>query len=89
MNLRIENPGTKQNNREPLQTNWENLANAIILQAVEDYRGARHRVRMLPGQTESQKRIREVERFFRSDWFKALSKVDGKALLMKLKGEVV
>ena len=72
-----------------MKWNWENLANAIILQAVEDYRRARRRVRMLPGQKEAQARIREVEKFLRSWWFAQLTDVDGKKLLERLKKEVI
>nr|AHF24204.1 hypothetical protein [uncultured bacterium Contig160] len=72
-----------------MQRNWENLSNAIILQAVEDYRKARKRVRTYPGQTAAQATIREVERFFRSWWFAQLTDVDGEKLLERLKKEVV
>ena len=52
------------------------LANAIILQAVNDYRAR------------SDKRtIGEIERFFRSEWFAILTKLDGEALLGKLREE--
>ena len=52
------------------------LANAIILQAVNDYRAR------------SDKRtIGEIERFFRSEWFAMLTKLDGEALLEKLREE--
>lgn len=52
------------------------LANAIILQAVNDYRAR------------SDKRtIDEIERFFRSEWFAMLTKLDGEALLEKLREE--
>ena len=52
------------------------LANAIILQAVNDYRAR------------SDKRsFGEIERFFRSEWFAMLTKLDGEALLEKLREE--
>lgn len=79
--------------------NYENLANAIILQAVRDYRETRlwldaHRplckedekdgeyIKMLSEQ-------RAIEQFFLGDWFFVLTKLNGKALLEKLKSEVV
>ena len=71
-----------------MRDNWEALANAVVLQAVEDYRKARRRVRMMPGQKESKERIREVERFFRSGWFIALTDTDGRMILDQLKKEV-
>ena len=64
---------------------WEALAQAIILQAVEDYRKCRRLVRRKPGQTEAQKMIREVEAFFRSRWFCQLSDADGSMILEQLK----
>ena len=68
---------------------WEDLANAIVLQAVKDYRQARKRVRMLPDQKNAQKRIREVEQFLLSRWYAQLTDVDGEWLLKKMQEEVV
>ncbi len=72
-----------------MQCNWEDLANAIILQAVEDYRMARKRVRARPDQKVAQATIREVERFFKSWWFTQLTDVDGEMLLEKLRKEAI
>lgn len=66
---------------------YENLANAIILQAVKDWRSA---VRTLKKRTryDPAKQIKEeCERFFLSDWFEVLTSVDGRLLLRKLKEE--
>ena len=52
---------------------WENLAQAIILQAVDDYRKCRRLVRQKPDQKEAQKMIREVEQFLCSRWFSQLA----------------
>ena len=71
-----------------MQQNWEDLAQAISLQAVEDYRKCRRLVRRKPNQFEARKMIREVERFFRSEWFKQLSEADGNMILEQLKKEV-
>ena len=68
---------------------WEDLANAIVLQAVKDYRQARKRVRMLPDQKAAQARIREVEQFLLSRWYAQLTDVNGEWLLKKLREEVV
>ena len=55
---------------------YEELANAIILRAVEDYRGTRY-----------EPTLHEIEQFFLSPWFMVLTKIDGKALLDKLRKE--
>lgn len=55
---------------------YENLANAIILQAVKDYR-----------LTDDEQELAEIERFFRSGWFGVLSKVDPEYLIKKLRKE--
>ena len=52
------------------------LANAIILQAVKDYR-----------HTYSPQTRAEIKRFFRSDWFRALTPLDGEMLIAKLENE--
>ena len=55
---------------------WQNLAHAIVLQAVADYRMA-----------EKQRDLEELERFFRSDWFSMLTKLDPEYLIAKLRSE--
>lgn len=56
-----------------------NLANAIVLQAVTDYRNA--------VDSNDQSIISECERFFLSDWFLLLTEVDGEVVLEKLRKE--
>ncbi len=70
-----------------MKRNWEDLAQAIIIQAVTDYRRARRRVRAFPNQKVSQATIREVESFFRSRWFAQLTDIDGEMLIKRLKEE--
>ena len=55
---------------------YESLANAIVLQAVKDYR-----------LTDDKAEIEELERFFRSGWFGVLTKVDPEYLIDKLRKE--
>ena len=55
---------------------YENLANAIILQAVKDYR-----------LTDDEQELQEIECFFRSGWFGVLSKVDPEYLIRQLRKE--
>ena len=67
---------------------YENLANAIILQAVKDYRSALRKLKRKPGNTLARAEIDSIERFFRSAWYTALTSVDGEMLIRKLNEEV-
>lgn len=67
---------------------WEKLANAIVEQAVIDYRKARARVRANPENADRAKAdLSALEVFFRSSWFEALTDVDGGLVLSKLRKE--
>ncbi len=66
---------------------YEDLANAIVLQAVKDWRKAVKTLKKRP-RYEAAKQMRdECERFFRSEWFEELTSVDGSVILRKLKQE--
>ncbi len=66
---------------------YEDLANAIVLQAVKDWRKAVKTLKKRP-RYEAAKQMRDdCERFFRSDWFEELTSVDGSVILRKLKQE--
>jgi len=68
---------------------YENLANAVILQAVRDYRTALKALRMNPRNKAAQTEKESIERFFRSQWYQALTTVDGEMLIKKLNEEVM
>jgi len=68
--------------------NWENLANAIILQAVTDWREAIKNIKKYPLKIKGYSEKLKCEKFFRSMWFECLTKIDGKLLLEKLRNEV-
>lgn len=67
---------------------YENLANAIILQAVKDYRVARKKLKRNPKNKDAKLMVEDCERFFCSDWFGQLTSVNGKMLLKKLQEEL-
>jgi RNA polymerase sigma factor (sigma-70 family) len=69
-------------------TNCENLANAIILQAVKDYRMALKCLRANPKNRTARADKDEIDRFFRSQWFMVLTSVDGEMLIRSLNMEV-
>ena len=48
---------------------YEELANAIILQAVKEYKLSLKALRRYPHDSSASYRKREVEQFFRSKWF--------------------
>ena len=55
---------------------YQELANAIVLQAVKDYR-----------MTENQQDLDSLERFFRSEWFAVLTTLDPDFLIQQLQKE--
>ena len=67
---------------------YENLANSIILLAVKDYRDALKKLKKWPRNEAAQIMKAEVERFFRSAWYRELTSVDGEFLISKLQAEV-
>ena len=66
---------------------YENLANAIVLQAVKDYRDAIKRLKKKSSNQAAMADAMECERFFRSGWYKTLTSVDGEYLINKLREE--
>lgn len=70
-------------------SNYEELANAIVIQAVVDYRIATKRLEKHPLDKMQKHTQREVLRFLRSDWFGILTTLDPEVLLEKLTKEVV
>lgn len=61
----------------------------IVLQAVKDYRKALYDLKTNPNYSPSLQVKADVERFFRSEWYNALTSVSGEFLLKKLKTEVM
>lgn len=68
-------------------TSYEALANAIILQAVRDWRDACRILRSYPENLSEEQKRNAVEQFFRSSWFGVLTNVDGRLLVRKLQEE--
>lgn len=69
-------------------TNYENLANAIILQAVKDYRMALKSLKANLRNRAAMADKDEIDRFFRSRWFAILTSIDGETLIHALNMEV-
>ena len=68
---------------------YENLANAIILQAVKDFRRC---IKVVKRNTRNKEKVieemREIVTFIKSPWFKTLTNLEPSILLKKLQQEV-
>lgn len=71
-----------------MEDGFTNLANAIILQSVKDYRAALKTLKNNPFSIEANKEKFEGERFFRSKWFSRVTNIDGNMLICRLQEEV-
>ena len=67
---------------------YERLANAIVLQAVSDYRVALKKIKAHPKNREAISEALEIEKFFRSGWYSILTDVDGEYLIRALQDEI-
>ena len=72
----------------PPRDPYEALAEAVILQGVSDYRRALRKQKKDPGNVSAKIPIEEAEQFFRSDWYRILTTVDGETLIKQLREEV-
>ena len=66
---------------------YADLVQAVVMQAVEDFRLARNILRRRPDSTRARRMLRDVEGFFRSAWFITLTGLDGREILNRLKGD--
>lgn len=67
----------------------EELADAIILQAVEDYRVELHKLALDPHNRKAQCARRSIKKFFRSGCFELLTNLNPEVLITKLEQEAV
>lgn len=67
---------------------YENLANAIVRQAADDYRVALKAKKANPGDGHAAYEAAQIERFFRSAWYRILTGIDAEWLIGELKKEV-
>ena len=69
-------------------TPYENLANAIIIQACKDYRKAYKRyLRRYRSTDKPDEELVELENFFRSDWYNTLTSIDGEYIMARIRKE--
>lgn len=75
-------------NKNLAENPYERLANAVILQAVTDYRVALKKIKTYPINKDARSEALSIERFFRSGWYSMLTSVDGEYMIRKLRGEI-
>lgn len=63
---------------------YQNLANAIVKSAADDYRAALRGLERNPDSTAYQADAKKIEKFFRSPWYEMLTDVDGEYLIRRL-----
>ena len=74
--------------KNPAEDPYERLTNAIVLQAVADYRVALKKIKAHPKNREAISEALEIEKFFRSGWYSQLTDVDGEYLIRRLQDEI-
>lgn len=67
---------------------YTRLANAIVIQAAKDYRNALKRIKVNPRNSDALHTKGEVEKFFHSGFYSALTSIDPDMLIRKLNEEV-
>ena len=61
---------------------YEELANAIIIQAARDFILAYRRLKSFPNDRQAQNMVDEITRFFCSGYFRRISDADGPTILL-------
>lgn len=72
-----------------MNTPCENLASAIVLCAVQDYRKTLRILTRFPDRREVSKEKSSILEFFRSGWYRTLTSIDPELLIRKLDEEAV
>ena len=70
-----------------MSANYNILVNAIIVQAVDDYRRCQKKLKKKPEDVKARHEIDKIEEFFRSEWFEFLSDIDPEKIIKRLKEE--
>ena len=63
---------------------YERLAEAIVLCAVKDYRRAITKLAKYPEDNALLETKQECEKFFKSDWCKMLTTIDGETIISEI-----
>ena len=74
--------------RESQLDNFQELAEAIVVQAARDYRAGKKLLFKNPNSQRGKELVEDVIRFFRSEWIMVLTNVDGTYIQRKLDEEL-
>lgn len=74
--------------RSENQDPYQNLANAIVLSAVKDYRDALKKLKKKPNNKLAADERDDIERLFRSGYFAILTEIDPEYLIDRMNKEV-
>ncbi len=66
---------------------WEDLANAIVVQAVDDYLAAHNTLKLFPDNYKAIQTQKEVLTFLRSEWYQVLTGVDSSIIIRHLENK--
>lgn len=72
--------------KEKAEGGYDTLACGIVIQAVKDYEGALKGRKV--GEMRKSDVIDEIERFFRSEWYKELTDLDAEYIMKKVRRKV-
>ena len=67
---------------------YQNLANAIVAQAAQDYLSALKKLKKNPRNKMAMDEAMQLEKFFHSGWYEILTDVDPDYLIRKLREKV-
>lgn len=67
---------------------YQNLANAIVEQAAQDYLSALKKLKKNPRNRMAMDEAMQLEKFFHSGWYEILTEVDPDYLIRKLREKV-
>lgn len=74
-------------NQNTTYDGWEELGNAVVVQAADDYRAAVMRLRMFPRDEVARRMMKDAEEFFHSPRFSMFSSADPIAIFKQLQKE--
>ncbi len=67
---------------------YTDLANAIIVRAVKDYKRTLRKLKRNPKNKKAEKDLKELESFFFSEWYRILTDLDASYLIRKIRERV-